>query len=908
MGEAVRPAYLKIIRDGAESYVPGWIRVEQGTNADPALDRLRKDPSLSYDYFVFAVPSADPLHPEQSSVVVFSSDSSQFEAGDKSAAFKLLISNESGTLAEVPAARLAGFVDHRWPGGGKKVEVQISNAEGRALTPNEARLVSSLKEMITDRLGSVPPGIAAIQQTIRETTAEFTELCWRLDQMKIEPVPPASPGEKPFIRIQLKVSSAPERIDLEALPTAVRTEAADWLTREMQAVFEEHPAVVSGRMGDIEGSGDWRLAMRRQGNTFFWTYPPHLPRHEGPISEKLSGLVAGKSPKTVPSPSAGTAMPLPVPLFERFLKWLSERLETESGLYEVKWEPQGGSVRVSAVRKPRPQFVLDDETVAAMKDAAGDLSDLVALLKKGTTDWSARQMREFNETLSKRFRDHGFELLLDYPASLEPLPDGRLRIQPFHIPLIPPERIIFTGDLDLPGIGGQAALKKILGDSPMTRQEVGERLKAIEEHYHKNGFILVGENPIRREGNHLDILFRPDRESFEVPIRVVRAGRLTINGAMTRQSLDALTAAIRPEEGKPLNTADLTRDTRVAMTRLGVKEGGNPVFLQKPDGTMEIVLNATRPPATWTIGAGANGEGALGLLSFKFPHYLPGLSQAGIDLQGGPNRFGSQVAVKTLPFTEGGIYSSGTLGYLMSDYLYRYDDQTVAEAGRTHRVGGSFLVHVPIGKGLASPLEFRTGMNGSVAIRDGRTADGTVIDTTTYSVGETTGLGAIYDSALIPGDLLQPDLSVGLNHNLTTATGDVTVRAIVDYSIPLGRYFALEATLSAAQRWAAYGGGLPPERLFGPADIPRVDFGRSLFDPYADDSYWHSGLFWVLTHNEYIQPMIGVTVSSNGRGGAQGGGGLAVRVPMMGGLVVYVGVNHEGRATWGLGAAGRWEF
>jgi hypothetical protein len=124
-------------------------------------------------------------------------------------------------------------------------------------------------------------------------------------------------------------------------------------------------------------------------------------------------------------------------------------------------------------------------------------------------------------------------------------------------------------------------------------------------------------------------------------------------------------------------------------------------------------------------------------------------------------------------------------------------------------------------------------------------------------VGELAGINAIYDRILVPDDLLQADLSVGLVHNLTRDSGDLTVKGSLTYSIPISRSFAVETTLDAAKRSPVYGGPLSPERLFGPGQIPRIDFGRGFSDPYGDDSYWNAGLFWVLTYSRFFQPMIG---------------------------------------------------
>lgn len=912
MPQAMRSARVFIQTGETKRLVPGWVEAHPGANPEQILASLQGSQTSEFDDYVFFQPSPDPATPEKSVVFVFRGDASAFDRGSEEVRFRLLAANELGSVMEIPAVRFTGMVDRSWQARVETIDVRLSSGAGGAPNGVEEKLVRSLTDRLTQALRGQSFSAPRIRQMAMEITREFDELAWvGLTQISVDLVPnPQDPEGPRVIRVGMTVNAAPRTLSLTGLPTGINRETVTWLEVAMQEVFERHPTVVSRRMGDFETSSSFPLRPRLHNGELSWLYPANVPQFQGnPITDGLVGLVAGKTEDLVPSPRPGDPMPLPGDVMDRFLSWLGERLETEPGSYEVRWSLEGGRAKVAVERRDRPQFILGPSTIEAIRRQTQgriDLSEEAALLGRGTMAWSARRIHEFTEGLSEKFRRAGYELILEPAALLRPNQEGSVEIHPFFTPLIRPDQIRFEGDTDLEGIGGRSALHALLGDRPMTQRELRDRLLKVEERYHEAGYLIVGENLLSDTELQISILPNSD-DSLTVVIPVARGGEVIVSGDVPDPSRRALAEAVRSAQGQPMRADDLRRRLRIGASRLGLAPTGETTAFYRPDGSMDLFLNVEKPQRTFQVGAGANATGPVGVGSITLPNTIPGLTALSASIQAGRDRYGAQLSAKTVPITSSGIYVSGNTGFIASDYVYLHEGGSLAEAGTLKRAGGSFLVHVPLGHGVGSPLEFRIGVDGSVLSRDGRGVDGRDLGSTEYSVGPTAGLGAIYDSALVRDDLVQADLSVGLNNNVTRDTGDVTIGGSLNYALPLSRFFALEAVASAGKRMAAYGGGLSPDRLFGVADIPRIDFGRSLWDQYADDQFWYGGLFLVLTQNRFVQPMVGGTVSSNGRGGAQGGAGLALRVPIVG-LTVYLGLNQEGRVTFGLGAAGRWSF
>lgn len=614
-----------------------------------------------------------------------------------------------------------------------------------------------------------------------------------------------------------------------------------------------------------------------------------------------------------------TAQKLPLSRkgFQQLIGWLMERHSREPGVFVFQWEVREDGVHVTALRGDQPQFVLLPEVVEELKREVGDFGEEAHLLEGGTTQWSEAEVRKFFERLEKRFRESGFELRTDLGEFKTRLADGRIAIIPAYSPLIRREKIFLSGDLDLPDIGGSEVVRRIFGDQPLNRAEVRERLAAVEDHYHRQNYLILGENLASLEGVQIPYHFGVDDVS--IVIKVARVGRISVSGTIPQPNREALATALRLPGKEPfrIDRYDQFRsDARRAMIRLGLSEESAPTYVSHPDGTFDTILHVRPNDPMAGLEFGANENGPLARLTGSLPNRIPGLTQAGgsIGIGGDPidgdlSEIGAQISAKSVPLTDGGIQLSGSLGAKMKDYRFYYSDGSLAEDGTLNLLNGSLMVHVPLGPSIAAPIVLRLGTHGAVTSRDGEKGSGEAVDVTNYTVGEVVGVGAIYDSVLTPNDLVEADLSVGLDHNLSREMGDTTLRASLDYKRPVGRLFTLEASLSGTKRIPAYGGQLPPERSIGPIDLRRIDFDRNLAEPYGSDHYWNTGLFWVLTYSRFVQPLIGATLAADGQGGLRPGAGIGLRIPLIG-LTVYWSpmANRDLQNKWGIGIGIRGEY
>lgn len=908
-----RMGEILIQKDDGQQFLHGSVQVFEGVPTDQILQQLERRPEQYLDYFVFEEPSPDPDHPERNVVFVVATDASKYDRPkEEKSLVHLFAPNDLGTLALLPGARYVGMVDRTWSDPVRFVDARALIPQGQELSPAQKKLADSFADRLKDKIGGRRPGVAEIHQAVLEVMDDMRELCMGVAKTSIDIVddPEGKPGAK-AIKVSVELYPAAERITIEGIPEAVRKSVLAAIDEEMNAVLQDHPLVSSRKRGDIDGTGPtFQLVRTNESGVISWRFPPNIPKPGTKVGDAIIGFFEGKSPGRVADTLPGRPMPLPMSVFEKLIKRLNERLGSEPGLYELAWETDiDGTVRIKALHRDRPNYVLWDDAVADLKATYGiDLSEEQKMLEGGTSRWSSRQATEFTERLQKKFLAAGRELLIDHAQFLTPLPGGKVEIRFFHIELIKPGKVRFSGDVDLKGVGGAAALTALLGTKPMTRAELRERLLKIEEHYHKAGYLLTGENPLKQEGLQLTPVPKGKDGSMEVIVRVARMGKVRVSDPLPQASKDALAKALQSPEGEPLRPKKLLGNARRALIRLELLEKDPPVFVTRPDGVMDMLVSAKSPHDNYLVGIGTDGHAFLASGAALLNHVVPGTTHLGVNFTVGRGVYGGDIFVKTLPLNDDGVFLEASVGYLYGRYWYRESPASLEESGTFHRGRGSIAVHVPLGgQGIASPFDLFVGTHGAVVHRDGQKPDGQKVRKTSYYVGNEVGVSSIHDSVLVDGDLLKTRVSVGLDHNLTDHSGDTTVAGSISYAIPLGKYFTLEASASAAARFAAYGGDLPPERYFGEGSIPLIDFGRSFGDPYGASYFWHSGLFVVLTNNRYIQPMVGTTVSSNGRGGAHGGAGVAVRIPLVG-LSIYLGCDQSGRLTWGLGAGGAWEL
>lgn len=908
-----RMGEVLIQKEDGQHFLHGAVQVFEGVPTQQVLERLEQQPEQYLDYFVFEEPSPDPDHPERNVVFVVATDASKYDRPrEEKSLVHLFAPNELGTLALLPGAKFAGMVDRTWDDPVRFVDARVLVPQGQELSPAQKKLADSFAERLKDKIGGTHPGVMEINQAVQEVFNDMSEMCMGVAKTSIDIVddPEGKAGAK-AIKVSVELVPAAERITIEGVPAAVRKAVLSAIDEEMDAVLQDHPLVSSRKRGDFDRPSEkYRLVRTDEGGVIAWRFPPNIPLPGSTVGDAIIGFLEGKSPGRVPDTIPGRPMPVPMSVFEKLIKKLNERLADAPGRYEISWRTDiDGTVRIVASHQDRPEYVLWDDAVADLKATHGiDLSEEQKLLAGGTTKWSSRQATEFTERLQKKFLAAGRELLIDDPRFLSPLAGGKVEIRFFHTELMKPEKVRFTGDTDLEGIGGAARLAGLLGNQPMTRAEFRERLLKIEEHYHKAGYLIAGENPGNKDGLQLTLVPKEADGSMQVIVRVARMGKVRVSGRLPQASKDALAKGLQSREGEPLRPKKLLEKFRRAAIRLELQEKDPPVFVMRPDGVMDILANVRSPFDQYLVGIGTDGHTFLASGGALLNHVVPGTTHIGASAKVGRGIYGGDVFVKTLPLNDDGVFLEAGVGYLYGNYWFRESPTSLDESGTFHRGRGSIIVHVPLGgQGIASPFDLFVGTHGAVIARDGTTSDGKRVRKTTYYIGNDVGVASIHESVLTDGDLLRARVSVGLDHNLTDHMGDTTVAGSISYAIPLGKYFTLEASASAAKRFAVYGGDLPPERYFGEGNIPLIDFGRSFGDPYGATYFWHSGLFVVLTNNRYLQPMVGTTVSSNGRGGAHGGAGVALRIPLVG-LSIYLGSDQNGRLTWGLGAGGVWEI
>jgi hypothetical protein len=455
----------------------------------------------------------------------------------------------------------------------------------------------------------------------------------------------------------------------------------------------------------------------------------------------------------------------------------------------------------------------------------------------------------------------------------------------------------------------------------MSREEFVARLAKIEEHYHEAGYLMAGENPLNKDGIQLGVIPREDGK-IRIRVQVAKMGIVKISGNVPEASKKALVDAIGFKVGEPLNDKEFARRLAVATSRLFLVLKKPPVFILRPNGTLDVMIVVGRERHRVGGTVGTNGEAVSGGVYLTLNHKVPGTSK--VEIAGNIGQYyvkdyktsnyadklcgGGGIYIKSIPLSRGGLSLSSSMGYNYGPYVYRKDVDTIAESGLSHTGYGSVTLHIPVGNsGIASTTEIQVGVNGSIIYREGQTPQGSKISKTTYYTGVTTGVSTIFPNTLKKGDVVKVGVTGSLTNNLKDNKGDTTVGGSVSYMIPLGKYFTAEANVSAKKRLPVYGGELLPERLFGPGDVPLIDFSRGLGAPYAGDYFWYSGVFVVLTKNSYVQPFVGATVSSNPKHIYGAGAGVGVRIPIIG-LSVYCGVDLKGNPNCGLGVTGRWEL
>lgn len=916
VGGQRRMGEVLIQGEDGQRFLPGSVEVFEGVPAQQVLQKFEANSESYLDYFVFEEPSPDPDHPEKNVVFVVATDASSYERpkAESPSSIHLFSPNELRTLALMPGAAYVGVVDHAWKDPVRAVDVRVLVPPDRPLTPAQQKLADSFAERVRDAIGGEPAGVIEIQQAVKAALDDLGELCMGVVDTSITSIddPEGKKGAK-AVKVSIQILPAPEAITIEGVPEAVRRKVLAAIDSEMDAVFQDHPLLTSRKRGDLDGADEtYKLVRRNEKGVISWRYPPLVPQPGGTVRDAIVGFIEGKSVGRVPDTIPGQPMPLPMPVFEKLIKKLNERLAEEPGIYEVSWDTAAdGTVRIVAAHRDRPSYFFWGQAVENLKEQYGiDLSEEMRMLEGGTARWSSRQGVEFLERLQKKFRAAGRELLVDDPNFLSPISPTEAEIRFRHTELINPAKVTFTGDVDIEEIGGAARLAAIIGDAPLTRAELRERLLKVEEHYHGAGYLIAGENPDRKEGLQIALVPKGKDGSVRVIVRVARMGKVRVAGRLPKASKEALATAIQSPEGEPLRVKEFMRNARRAVIRLELEleEKHPPAFVMRPDGVMDVLMNVRSPFDNYQAGIGTDGHTLITAGSATINHVVPGTTHVGVDARLGYGTYGGNLFVKTLPLNDDGVFLVGSAGYLHGRYWYREDPSSLEEEGTFHRGRGQLTVHFPFGgQGIASPFDLSVGARGTVVRRDGTAADGTGVHKETYYVGNEVGLSSIHGSVFAEDDLFKTGFSVGLDHNTTDARGDTTVSGSVSYAIPLGEYLTMEASVSAAKRLAVYGGDLPPERYLGEGNTPLINFGRSFGDPYGATYFWHSGLFVVLTHNRYLQPMVGTTVASDGRGGAHGGAGVAVRIPLVG-LSIYLGADQRGRPTWGFGAGGALEF
>lgn len=956
-------------QDGPKE-IRGVVRRFEGVSPEQVMADVKKAAKPYFDYFIFSSPPTDPANPQTALAFSVSVGADKFSANGKPFKARLLMSDFLGTLADVPGARPFGNpIDNAWHNI-KKIDVQFDLPKNAKLTRAEERTRKSFAERLEAKIGGSDSGLSDIRRAVEETADEMQELTRHpLSDDKVEPEdePPFGvrslnveiiddpDGEKgaKAIKVSVRIIPAPTGLLFDGLPDPVREKAIEFLDGEMQKTFEEHPLIYSRRFSDVDplltGTAGppekpMRLVLKKDGDAVSWHFPPNVPVLNDPFTDGIRALVTQKAMNRVPAPEPDAQMQIPAKVMDALADKLKEWLNELPGLFDANIvRGDDGVTRLKVMRMPHPKIVITDTVVQGLKKFGIDLSDETRIADRESVNFSLNKHNEFVSKIAAKYEKAGYELLsdvkykdtgtadgIDDELSIiwKRLPDGNLEFDPRPCKkLIRPGRIEITGDVDLPELGGMDALKKALGSTPMTRAEFKKRLLDIEEIYHKAGYLILKENPLSKNGIQLAAMLKEDGESGTINIKIARAGKISISGARVKEfNKRKIIEALKIKEGDPLK-ADFMNRVFIAAerTNLAIDPETIASFIMRPDSRTDVIIHADEKQNSFNAGIGTDGENVTGQSSVILHHKVSGISEFGAtaslgtyignaDVPGGwwNSITGSMdVFMQSVPLNEDGVYLSSGLGVGRQPYLYRDWNGRAVETGVAENVRGSFTVHIPLGSdGIASKLYLNTGVHGAVVSREGERAiseGGGEVDKVTYYHGESIGPEYMDSGLLAERDMLRVGATVGMDHNVTDASGDATIRGSIVYALPLGDSFTFEEKASAGKRVPVYGEGLPPERAFMAGSIPLIDFGRSLGDPYASTFFWYDGAFVMLTQNSYIQPGLGATVSSGSNGAVAAGGGVVLRVPIIG-MSVYLGVDANGRPTGGLGIGKVWEL
>jgi hypothetical protein len=921
---------LSIETGGEQRFVDGDFVVLKGISAEQIHKSISKKDDPYHDYFIFS-PKSD-----QSSVFVIKTDANAFKADETMHQFKLFASNEIGTLTEITDVKYKHMVDNDWDYPVKVVEVEIEGAKDRELTEAEKGLVASFSERVKERIkhkvNKTNENLTEqlIKEAIAEIEVDMMEVSWGHNSTSLETgvIDWEDEKGKKAVRVKFTVATAPDSISFKGFPKGVRERAIAFLDAKMREVFEHHPLISSRRIADIDSKLDYELVREEGEDGVVWRYPPNMPGWDNSLTDSLREFTELKKRDRVPEPKPNTPMPIPLNVYREFIdEFLKNKtFADQPGIYELnpEWFFSERKVGIAVVKSDRPQCYLTDETVRRVKEETGvDLSEEKAKLDEGTTDWSYKRTKEFLEGMSAKFKAVGQDLLLgdeNFPlmkfdvSKASASGAGRVEIQPHTKPLLRPDQIVFEGDVEISDIGAKA-LREIIGDKPLGQSELEEKLLKIEELYHKEGYRIVGENLMFTDGRQIGMIYDDRGDRVRVIIQVVRLGKIAVFGDIPEKSRSALQAALSSKEGSPLRTGYL-KSLRRAMENhelVLAERAENPICVQRPDGAFDINLAVERKDSQLFMSVGGGSMFVGGNVGAAVRHLIPGFSETRIDgslgyyfMDGFEDREtyenlygGVGVQFKSVPVNDRGVYLVNGLSFFRSPYDYWSSPDEVDEVGDSETESASVEVHIPLGsEGIASPFELWLGLNGDIVHREGlKVPTDKEVDRVDGYVGEDVGLQAFFIDLMKEGDALINGVDVGFKENVVDGSSDVTFGGSIKYNVPLNKYFLVKAILAAKKRLPFYDGDLLPQRMF--RGIPYIDFGQGFGERYVADYYWHSGLFVYLTANEIVQPGVGATVSSDSRKKAHGGAGVVLSVAPIG-LRIYIGVNQDGKLSFGL--------